>query len=733
MAVDDEDKKLLIDRLVPEAPGLMKVPIDIFQCMISRLHENIRVLHSISAIQHEECFEHSFCVALINFWWEKYKWLFHLTIVINVVQAIAFLGITCFLGYSMQPDANVRDVGLALLCILELCVLLRELAQMRGLYVLLRYSNTLEARIKEASQRRDTWYWAYFWDVKNFTDFVGLLLGICAVPLLYIFWGPLFQMPPWVRIELCLVALFRWLRVIQTCQCLEIWALGEKILPIIRALSGLRPFAVVLFCSLVGCAQAYQTLAMQDGEDLLLNWLFGMYRLGVMGEMDMIFPESTEDAAKEITIGLLVRFLLVMVTFLMNVALLNIFIAVLTESYSSAHAKRTQLFYKERAEIVRDIAVQVSIFGDRCSRSQRRKVTRNNPDDGSIKQQRRHQRRHQQEQETGDYLWYCSECINNRDQPQPELQLDQKQWPQQQQLQQGVQQSLPEQGLAVVHTSAQRGLGVARDGKSVHSGAATAEVRDCSVPPEPMGVASAEYRDCSTPPDPVSQQLLQKVVQEQAGLREDMNKMLRAIKEEQERKRHESDQVSSGLRQLRSELLDQLSRQAVSSAAVGESTASQGIQQLLGRLDDDRAVRSKEADTFRNLFREERSEIENCQQLVKELQQVLETRTKELNSCLDQCLGLLKETLQAPEEPRGQTSPAQPAHYIPVVPTSSMAHHSDNPTLPFIPQHRMPNIVPIVAAVPSHVESAQGIMEGLGRAQRRAISVLSPELRRSQR
>merc|ERR1711933_378352 len=112
------------------------------------------------------------------------------------------------------------------------------------------------------------------------------------------------------------------------------------------------------------------------------------------------------------------------------------------------------------------------------------------------------------------------------------------------------------------------------------------------------------------------------------------------------------------------------------------------------------------------------------------LQQVLETRAKDLNSCLDECLGLLKKPPQAPEEPRGQTSPAQPAHYLPVVPTPSMAHHSDNPTIPFIPSHRMPNALPIIAAVTSPVESAQGIMEGLGRAQRRAMNVLSPDARR---
>merc|ERR1719362_806890 len=131
----------------------------------------------------------------------------------------------------------------------------------------------------------------------------------------------------------------------------------------------------------------------------------------------MIFPESTEDVGKALSVGLLVRFMLVLITFLMNVALLNIFIAVVTESYSSAYTKRTQLFFKERAEVVRDIAVQASIFGDCFFRRQGEKATHGDPDDdGSTRQERQHQR-HNQHQKKGDYLWYCSGRGDESDQP----------------------------------------------------------------------------------------------------------------------------------------------------------------------------------------------------------------------------------------------------------------------------------------------------------------------------
>lgn len=134
-------------------------------------------------------------------------------------------------------------------------------------------------------------------------------------------------------------------------------------LPILTAMANIGPFLAVVLCPLGGFAHAYYGMGLHRSS--IVQTFMIVYRLGFVGDFDGAEMENVDEYTqhkgdswslktdKTVWWGF-VQFFILVTTLVLTIAMMNIFIGVLGQSYSEALQASEALFWRARAQIVLD-------------------------------------------------------------------------------------------------------------------------------------------------------------------------------------------------------------------------------------------------------------------------------------------------------------------------------------------------------------------------------------------
>lgn len=203
--------------------------------------------------------------------------------------------------------------------------------------------------------RRHSWYRDYFTSVATFCNWLHLALLLYL--LIWLDVGILrgFDKIHDIRLMLAVLGSLHWVRVIWLCTGFH--RLGKLILPIVSALGQVWDFAVVMTVLMAWYVQVSYTLSVH-GRSLAYVW-FAAYRLGILGdfdvEADVLFEsESAAAGVSESTTAEWWPFqyaVFIGASFLLAVAMTNIFIGIMSNAFDLNTEKVEELFTRRRARL----------------------------------------------------------------------------------------------------------------------------------------------------------------------------------------------------------------------------------------------------------------------------------------------------------------------------------------------------------------------------------------------
>lgn len=148
-----------------------------------------------------------------------------------------------------------------------------------------------------------------------------------------------------------------WLRLMWTCRTLEIYRLGYRILPIVEALSEAGDFILIMLFFGFSCAHVAYSLSHPDTS--YQDILFSVYRLGALGDFevpdDVLYPSDEGDGPPS-SQGFQ-YFAFVAFSFLLAMALTNIFIGIMSSAFDFHQDSVSVTFLRCRAARCVDAAL----------------------------------------------------------------------------------------------------------------------------------------------------------------------------------------------------------------------------------------------------------------------------------------------------------------------------------------------------------------------------------------
>lgn len=299
-------------------------PARVLQCILPDVLNNEYVLYAIAHASNEDIFEFHGCQAIISLGWSQ-AWL-SATVdsVLSISLAILFAVITIFLSRA-EPASAFGFVLLGTAAVLVTVNLLKELCLMQGMFLL--------GKLRQ-----------YWFQVGNSLDWCRLVLSYMVLAFLAL------EPEQWQRpssdlsVLLAVTALFRWGDVLTTFRGYQ-WV-GEKVLPIERALLSSRTFGAIVMVACCAFTNAYVALGL-SGSESIFHSFFVIYRLGFLSDLEhRVWNSQDEDPARDMA-----AVLGIFTALIMTVVMMNIFIGILSESYAQAYRNRHLSFQRERSRI----------------------------------------------------------------------------------------------------------------------------------------------------------------------------------------------------------------------------------------------------------------------------------------------------------------------------------------------------------------------------------------------
>lgn len=298
-------------------------PARVLQCLLPDVLNNEYVMYAIAHSSNEDIFNFEGCQAIISLGWNQAWRGALLDSFISVSLAVLFAVLTLFLQDTPEKVPSDRYIVLAASAVLVSLNFLKELFSLQGMFLL----GKLRQHLTTAA---------------NYL--VWVRIGLCYVVISDL----AYEHQQWTTpssefsILLAVTVLLRWAHVLTTFRGYQ-WV-GEKVLPIERALISSRMFAAILLVA--GCAftNAYIALGL-TGADKVFDSFYVIYRLGFLSDLENPVW-NTQDTKKD-----LAAVLSMISGLLMTVVMMNIFIGILSESYAQAYHNRYRSFQRERARI----------------------------------------------------------------------------------------------------------------------------------------------------------------------------------------------------------------------------------------------------------------------------------------------------------------------------------------------------------------------------------------------
>lgn len=302
-------------------------PARVLQCILPDVLNNEYVLYAIAHSSNEDIFEFHGCQAIISLGWSQAWFGATVDSCSSILLAILFAVITVHLQIGRAESAGTFEFFLlAVSAVLVTLNLVKELQLMQGMFLL--------GKLRQ-----------YWFTVGNYLDWCRLCLSYAVLGMLAFDWAiPSTDM----SILLAITVLFRWGDVLTTFRGYQ-WV-GEKVLPIERALLSSRTFAAIVWVACCAFTNSYVALGLSSGgSERLFHSFFVIYRLGFLSDLEHRVwntPEEIEDPKKDLAAALGI-----ITSLCMTVVMMNIFIGVLSESYSQAYRNRHLSFQRERSRI----------------------------------------------------------------------------------------------------------------------------------------------------------------------------------------------------------------------------------------------------------------------------------------------------------------------------------------------------------------------------------------------
>jgi hypothetical protein len=203
----------------------------------------------------------------------------------------------------------------------------------------------------------------YWKSVDNYLDFARILLTFCSIIIMLNshHWDVAGRVE--LKTILAVTMWLRWIRVLYSSRGFEMS--GQHTLAIVYAAGSVWPFLAVVVWPLLGFINMYYMMGLYD------LWRSGiiLYRMAFIGDFDLdevenISPTLERDGNPlddgfyqeqdpvQTDNNKVLSVFMVVVTMFFTLALMNIFIGVLSERYSFYFERRDRLFLQTRAQIV---------------------------------------------------------------------------------------------------------------------------------------------------------------------------------------------------------------------------------------------------------------------------------------------------------------------------------------------------------------------------------------------
>jgi len=314
--------------------------ISVFQCLLPKAHKSLKVLLALTSASDADVLDMPGCQAIVIKAWMRAEGFSNCMIVVQFSSLVLFLFLTGTLreshfihdyanfGTPMFYAALITPLAAGTACI--------ELLQFVGFAC-----NGLAANCVSLA---------------NLFDLFRIILQFCILSAILVFETDV-QNYLSFRSALAVLVFIMWVRALFGLRIYQ--AVGVPMLPIIKCMWKIAPFCGVLVFYLCGVAHGYYTL---DIREETIESLMIVYRLGLLGDFDMDELEGNEPKgeldADMFTIDAdpsenyyIARFMMVIVSFVVNITLMNIFIAVLSASYETCYLNAWRNFLDARGDV----------------------------------------------------------------------------------------------------------------------------------------------------------------------------------------------------------------------------------------------------------------------------------------------------------------------------------------------------------------------------------------------
>mmetsp|Transcript_76425 Transcript_76425/g.181792 ORF Transcript_76425/g.181792 Transcript_76425/m.181792 type:complete len:769 (+) Transcript_76425:28-2334(+) len=298
-----------------------KVDVRFLRCVLPRVWD-VEILRAISTAPGVEIFEGPYAESIIRYCWKE-VWKFHAWTLLLEVSAVVCLG---WLAVHMSDDflsedQDVKDIPL-----------LGKISLQTSWSLLIPYACCSWAVI----------YKRGFASLSQLTKFAGRTIGVVA--LLWCVWDfDRFQLPNAFRALAAVVSAIEWVNFLDSLTAFSL--VGPAMLPILTAMKDIWVMAAVLVLVLMACIHAHVLLTrVPIGESYLIIWV-----LGLQGDFEM--DEFSGTGGWDAHFDAPIKGLLLIISFGVNLVLMNIFIGVVGNSYNDALVTAKADFLRKRAHI----------------------------------------------------------------------------------------------------------------------------------------------------------------------------------------------------------------------------------------------------------------------------------------------------------------------------------------------------------------------------------------------
>lgn len=302
-----------------------EVPINIFQCLIPAIADDIHVLAAIAKTSDVEIFDDPGCQAIVKLAWRKARPFNWAMFSFQLSNEVALCGLTDSLHESPVIPLPVGPQAWAAVCVATWIPNgLEEVAEAVGFFEL-RHG------------------YEYITDVANIFDW--LRLAVRGFVMCHLAFGGEGQSMT-LRSLLALVVLWTWVRILFFLRVTK--TLGTRVLPILDSVSHIGAFVIVVAFCLASFIHMYWVLAYENPLEATML----VFRLAMMGDFDQ---EEMDERLPEFWTYIFI----IVLGFVMCITILNIFIGVLGLAYEDSCTNAHRSFVREQANVALSIRAAV--------------------------------------------------------------------------------------------------------------------------------------------------------------------------------------------------------------------------------------------------------------------------------------------------------------------------------------------------------------------------------------